>query len=353
VHARRQPPASQRDPPRLRGRVPVNQSSRQHRSNSLAQELGVTAMRSLLLAACSLLAVTPAFAQIRTAPDPTSYIDPSTTPQAARLFERNGLFRVAGGVVLGGRANFVVERAGTTQQVADNALRIEADGNGGATLIYAGATYPIRMPPGLACPLARFTERNGLIAYTATRYLDEDGRRQLLHLGIVHHRIAREFDGTPFEPLLRAADFAPTKPLPATLAQPLIAAVNHINGVNSLIVLASDTDPDWAGSMLNADVQVRYTAYLDPARHTLEMAGVPLRYFWQYGLGGVAEIFSIEALAQNWPAGTGLAAPGAKPGQTDVANFYQSAGLFREMHVADGPAFAEFTERVCAPLVKS
>ena len=313
-------------------------------------------MRSLLLAACSLLALpaaSSAFAQVRTAPDPSSYIDPSTTPQAAQLFERNGLFRVAGGVVLGGRATFVAERGGTTQPIADAALRIEADNNGGAVLAYAGATYPVRMPAGLACPLARFTARDGLIVYTATRYLDEDGRRQLMHLGIVHHRIAREFDGTPFEALLRAADFAPTQPLPAAVSPPLIAAVNRINGVNALVVLASDTDPDWAGSMLNADVQVRYTAYLDPVRHSLEMAGVPLRYFWQYGMGGVADVFSVVALAQNWPAGAALAAPGAKPGQVDVANFYQSAGLFREMHLADGPGFAAFTEHVCAPLARS
>ena len=210
-------------------------------------------------------------------------------------------------------------------------------------LRYAGVTYPVRMPAGLTCPLARFVARDGLIAYTVPRFLDEDGRRELMNLGIVRHRIAHEFDGTPFEPLLRAADFAQTRPVPPAIAQPLIAALNAINGVNSLIVLASDEDP--IGSMLNADVQTRYTAYLDPVRHTLDMSGVPLRYFWQYGLGGTANVFSIEALAQNWPAGAGLS---AKPGQIDVANFYQSAGLLREMHLADAPGFAAFTDRVCA-----
>ncbi len=304
-------------------------------------------MRSVLLAACCLLALSAtAVAQVRTQTDPIAFIDPSATPAAARLFERNGIFRIAGGVVLGGRTNFVVQNGSAAQPIADAAIQLLADGTGGAVLRYSGAEYPVRMPAGLGCPLARFVERDGLIAYTVPRFLDEDGRRELMNLGIVRHRIAHEFNNTPFEPLLHAADFAQTRPVPPAIAQPLIAALNAINGVNSLIVLASDDDP--IGSMLNADVQTRYTAYLDPARHTLEMSGVPLRYFWQYGLGETANVFSVEALAQNWPAGAGLSAPGAAPGQVDVANFYQSAGLFREMHLADGAAFALFTEKVCA-----
>ncbi len=306
-------------------------------------------MRSVLLATCCLIALaakTPAAAQVRTQPDPTTFIDPSATPAAAQLFERNGIFRVAGGVVLGGRTNFVVQNGAANQPIADSAIQLQADAQGGAVLRYAGADYPVRMPAGLGCPLARFVARDGLIAYTVPRFLDEDGRRELMRLGIVRHRIAHEFNNTGLEPLLRAADFAQTKPLPSTLAEPLIAALNRINGVNALVVLASDEDP--IGSMLNADVQTRYTAYLDSVHHTMETAGVPLRYFWQYGLGGAAQVFSVEALAQNWQTGASLSAPGAPPAQVDVANFYQSAGLFREMHLADGPGFAAFTEKVCA-----
>ena len=339
-------PASPRDRARLRRTAPEISGARQIAAHAGPID-GATAMRSALLAACCLPALSlPAFAQVRTAANPASFIDPSATPSAARLFERNGIFRVAGGVVLGGSTAFAAETGTATQPISDSALAIEANGQGGAALRYAGAVYPIRMPTGLACPLARFTARNGLIAYTVPRFLDEDGRRSLLNLGIVRHRIAHEFNGTLFEPLLHAADFAQTTPLPAAIAQPLIAAVNHINGVNSLIVLASDEDP--VGSMLNADVQVRYHAYLDTSHHTLEMSGVPLRYFWQYGLGGAANVFSVEALAQTWAKGAGLSAPGAPPTQVDIANFYQSAGLFREMHLADAAGFAAFTEKVCA-----
>jgi hypothetical protein len=257
---------------------------------------------------------------------------------------------IAGGVVLGGTASFYLERDGTDQPIDPAAVQQVAIADGSVSLVYGGVSYRVGMPAGLACPLARFVARNGIIAYTMPKFLDPASRQEMIRAGLKHHRIAREFDGTVFEPLLHEADFAQTTPLSPAMARMLTSGLNAANGLSGFVINAADTTEKPFGSLINTDAQVRYHVYLLAATQRVEIAGVPLRYFWELDSSGAAGVFAVDEIAQTWPPGTQLtdwSAPGARPTQYDVVNFYQVSGLFRQIHLTQPQAFDAFVESAC------
>ncbi len=300
-------------------------------------------------AVLSLLAA-PAWAQTRIEKQTASFVDPAAGAAAQQLFGRSGYFMIAGGVVLGGTANFYLERNGTDTAIPASAIRLATSHDGDVTLTYAGATYHLAIQAGLACPLAKFTARDGIIAYTIPKFIDPESRHLMREAGLVRHRIAREFDGTPFETLLHAADFAVTTPLPPDIARALTATVNDANGLRDFVLTAADELKKPIGSFINTDAQVRYRVYLIAGTARAEIGGVPLRYFWEMDRGGAAGVFAVDQFAQNWVPGTALTnftATGAQPTQYDIVNFYQTAGLFRQLHQTDAAAFDSFTAQAC------
>jgi len=311
----------------------------------------------LAVSAVALLIAGSAQAQVRVEPDTSSFIDPASGHDAELLFGRSGYFMIAGGVVLGGTAAFYLERNGADQPVPASMIQLTAARGGSVSLTYAGATYQVGMPAGLACPLGEFVARDGIVAYTVPKYMDAQSRQFMLRAGLKHHRIAREFDGTPFEHLLHEADFAATTPLAPKMAHDLTASLNDANGLNGFVIDAADQDDKPIGSLINADVQVRYHVYLMAGRQQVEIGGVPLRYFWELdGNSGTAGVFAVDVLAQNWPAGTrlsDLSAPGAQPTQYDIINFYQVAGLFRQVHMSNPTQFNNFVDQACNKTTQS
>lgn len=304
----------------------------------------------IILAAATCLIAGSARAQVRVEPDTASFVDPSSGPLARALFGRSGYFMIAGGVVLGGTASFFLERDGTDQPIDAASLQPVSNADGSVSLVYGGVSYRVGMPAGLACPLARFVARNGIIAYTLPKFLDPDSRQEMIRAGLKHHRIAREFDGTVFEPLLHAADFAETRRLPPDMAQMLTSGLNAANGLSGFVINAADTTEKPFGSLINTDAQVRYHVYLLASTQAVEIAGVPLRYFWELDSSGAAGVFAVDELAQTWPPGTRLtdwSAPSARPTQYDVVNFYQVSGLFRQIHLTQPQAFEKFEESTC------
>jgi hypothetical protein len=292
----------------------------------------------------------PAAAQVRTEAAPASLVNPATSDATRTLFEHGGLFRVAGGVLPGGHATFLLEENGRDVPVPAADISAVALGDGGMALRHGGTTYAVAMPRGLACPLGQFVARDGLIAYTVPKYMDIDSQAMLVHAGLVRHHFAREFDGTRFEKLLRAADFGVTAPLPPALAQDILDTINHANGIGGLMLAASEEGGSMVGSYLNGGMQVTYRVYLMQGADRVEIGGVPLRYFWAMQPAATAGVFAVEMYAQNWPAGSQLtdwSAPGAQPTQYDIVNFYQVAGMFHQLHDADAARFAGFVDAVC------
>ena len=289
-----------------------------------------------------------AAAQVRTEASPASLVNPADSDGAAGLFERNGLFMVAGGVLPAGRASFFLEEGGADTPVAAKDVQPVALADGAVGLRNAGRTYEVGMPQGLACPLGQFAARDGLIAYTVPKFIDDDAREAMMRADIVHHRIAREFDGTPFVKLLKVADFGATVPLPSPLQEQIIADVNRDNGIGKLVLTAADDSDSMIGSYINTGMQVTYHVYLMPATGKAEIGGVPLRYFWKMEPDSAGGVFSVEMYAQNWAPGTHLSPPGAQPTQYDVVNFFQVAGLFHQLHETDAAGFGSFVNAVCA-----
>jgi hypothetical protein len=310
------------------------------------------ACASAALALC--LLPVEALAQVRTEPAPAALIDPSASAQTRALFERSGLFTVAGGVLPVGHAAFVLEQNGATIPVPATDVRIVSGADGKVALRAGGAEYTVGMPAGLACPLATFVARDGVVAYTVPKYVDQDSRMAMLHAGLVHHRIAREFDGTPFAALLRAADFGEATKLPDALAAQITAGINKANGISGMVIAASDDPAAMVGSYVNSGMQVTYRVYLQARNGRAEIGGVPLRYYWRLEPDGSAGLFAVDMYAQDWAPGarlTDFSVPGSKPTQYDVVNFYQVSALMFQLHESDGADFARFVDQACGKAI--
>ena len=311
--------------------------------------LSTTAAIATVIAAAVALPP-PARAQVREEPQAGAFINPGVSPETRALFERSGIFMIAGGVLPAGHAIFLLEQGGQEASVAASSVQPTLLPDGTPALTANGVTYRVGMPAGLACPLGAFVARDGLIAYTIPKYMDPDSRRALRQAGLAHHHIAHEFDNTAFGPLLRAADFGATVPLAPRMADQITKGINHGNGLNGLIIDASFDLDKLVGSYLNSDMQVTYRVYLQPSTHSVQIGGVPLRYYWNLDSSGVAGVFSVEIYAQNWPAGARLTdfnVPGAVPTQYDIVNFFQVAALFRELHETNPAEFAVFVDQAC------
>lgn len=315
----------------------------------------------LTILALGMALAAPAAAQVRREADTAAMVNPDASPALQSLFARSGLFMIAGGVLPSGHTLFLLERHGADQPVAPGSVRLALLADGTAALTHGGMSYRIGMPAGLACPLGEFVGRGGVIAYTVPRYMDPRSRLAMREAGLAHHRVAREFDGTAFESLLRAADFAQTEPLPPAVASRIAESINESHGLRGMVLNASDDDGPMIGSFINSDLQMTYHVYLMPPAEaksatgatsigTVEIGGVPLRYFWKLDGAGGAAVFGVEIYAQNWPASARLAdltKPGAQPTQYDVVNLYQVAALFRAVHETDAAGFTAFVGQAC------
>jgi hypothetical protein len=303
------------------------------------------------MALAALLAPPALHAQARREARPAALIDDRRAPALAALFGYQGLFRIAGGVVLAGDATYVMERNGTRTPVPAGAVGLSVQPDGTPALVTGGRAYRLEMPPGLVCPLAQFTARGGSIAYTKPRFMNSDLLHALLRAGLVHHRIAREFDGTPFAPLLRAADFGETERLPAAVTQHLLDEINTGNGISGQILDVRENMDALVGSFINTDLQVTYHVYLLPEAGRAEIGGVPLRYYWRAEPGETAGVFGAEIYAQDWPAGARLTdwtRPGAQASQYDVVNLFQVAAVFRQVRASGPDGFQAFVQGACA-----
>lgn len=314
----------------------------------MKKSLNDLARAASLLAGC----LTPfaVLAQVRTEAAPEGLVNPAASAEAQAIFERSGLFMVAGGVVPAGHAVFLLDEDGTNTPVPSASVHPVVLVDGAIGLRSGGATFTVGMPGGLACPLGQFVARNGMVAYTVPKYVDPDSRAAMLRAGVVRHRIAREFDGTIFEKLLKAADFGATEPLPPAVTQQIIGGINESHGITGMVIDATDDLNTMVGSYINSGMQVTYRVYLMPRTGRVEIGGVPLRYFWKMEQDRSAGVFSVEMYAQNWAPGTrltDLAAPNARPTQYDVVNFYQVAGMFAQLHESGAAGFSAFVDQAC------
>jgi hypothetical protein len=197
-------------------------------------------------------------------------------------------------------------------------------------------TYELAMPSGMACPLGRYIARNATIAFTVPSRIDNQffSNNRLVPYKNTNAYIAREFSNTKFADFLKELDLdtSITGPLPNNLRT---ALMNEINSANQ-------THPvSWSESYVNADFHVTYSAYLisKGGRNIVDIAGLPLRYYWSIAPNGKAAINTVHVF--SFPSTErGLLYEGVI--------FFQNAAVFKQFNQDAKSRFTAFTSAACS-----
>jgi hypothetical protein len=291
-----------------------------------------------------------AFAEFREAPY-ESYIDADLSRDFVNLaFGPGGFFSTAGGVVFNGQAKFFLEDSKGQQGISPAQVDLEVGQLGNVYLSYRGLSYQLEIHKGLACPLGRFINRNGLIAFTVPPEVPSSfvaTQTSLLHqaglVAINEGLIANEFKRSGADELLVETDFAETVPLPEKMVARLIQSINAVLGQNRTGI------NDVTGSYVNTDSMVTYQVYLTANDRHVAIAGLPLRFFWDHANDGSAVVQEIEVYSSEWPRGVIVADLIAKDPTTqyDYVTLYQIEGVLRQIKMSNPDSFGRFVKRAC------
>lgn len=307
-----------------------------------------------LFAVCLVSSVVTALAAFREQPY-RSFIQTNATARfATNAFGQGGFAFIAGGVVLDGQAEFYLDENKQMVSAADLALQV--DERQKVYLTYRGVPYQLEAHAGVACPLGKFIIRNGLVLYTVPpdvpKGLEDEQARRITKEGLVRVRmsggfVAKEFENTNFVELLSGSDFAATVSLPKNINEELVQSINDALGKGRR--LAEDLGP--MGSYVNTDSQIVYKTYLLAGTKRVDIAGVPLRYDWDYATDGLALVNSVRAYSTKWrgaPELANLADKNARVSQYDYVTFYQIGGIFRQIFMSNPSSFRSFVDKACA-----
>jgi hypothetical protein len=272
----------------------------------------------------------------------SSFFNPEA-PGTGGLLGSGGPFSWAGGVILRGHAAFYEQSGERATRLSITDLALSSSPDGEVFITRGSEQYQLEVHPGLACPLARFVRRDGLVAYTQPIQVDQTVRDKIRQAGLVsligsEAFIAREFRGTAFERLISSADFFDEESLPAALARRAKQTANQALGSGRSIAIQTN----W---YFNTDMQVTYRTNLVVGTGRADIVGVPLRYYWSFAQDRSGVVDSVKIMAQTWPDGASLST--ASPTQYDWAAFYQAAGVFRQFSLTNRPAFDRFVIAAC------
>lgn len=269
-------------------------------------------------------------------------------------FGAGGVFGIAGGVLFHGQAKFYHEdAAGADTPISAKDVSLVVGDDHSVAIEYLGTPYRFDMHAGLACPLARFMARNGQIVYSKPPFGVSDKTRAAGLVAIPgdeEDMVAKEFSKSHFVDLLSAADYDDNmEALSEELTKKLLQSAGNRSGKSQ--------DSDKADSWLNIDQQVTYKVYLIDASKSVDVSGVPLRYYWKLGGSEVsfledrpASVINVEAYSQEFSDGTTLSdfqEPDVTPTHYDVVSLFQSAAVFRELHLDAPKTFAKFVTGTC------
>jgi hypothetical protein len=315
---------------------------RLHRQGTLNPFERCRPILSLLLV---LLFVCNAAGQIRPA-EVSRYLRPAS--RAARAFFPR-LARITGGVVPKGNVTFYgpartkltpAQMMKLKLVILDREKLRNDEPDFDAVGIRLGANvYRLAVQDDLAYPLMKFIQREGEIAYTLPEDPDADllGRHGLLKVsGYKNHYVAEEFSYGPHTEFLRAVDLrTDTEELPEALK------ARVMKGANAVSARALDFDEAEFESYINTDFEVNYQAYFanSDGGKLVEIAGLPLRYFWVADDLRAPYIDNVEVFAypeEEYDL------------QYRAILFFQTAAVLREFRRFNKPEFNRFMNEVRA-----
>lgn len=274
----------------------------------------------------------------------------------------SGTNRIVGGVLLDGETSFVVESDDGETALDVGSLRLQFD-DGAVFVEHNGVRYLYDMHEALVCPLAQFVRRGGEVAYSIPSDGSDAASDRLRSLGLVQLSgigswVAREFSSSELVLLLHAMDFAEEVQLPSNIENSIR------NRVNSLTGAGNTTSTDWS-SYFNTASMSNITTYLITSNQTVEIAGIPLRFYWVTGSVGRDPVSRVTAFSQDLGSNTltnlsALNLPSVNQlgiahfllsselfDQIDFISAYQSAALFRTFNDQDSTSFSRFSTAAC------
>lgn len=297
---------------------------------------------SLLLV---LLFVCNAAGQIRPA-EISRFVQPASRV-ARGFFPR--LARITGGVVPNGKATFFgpMKAKLTRPQLGQLKLVIldrdklrNGEPDFDAVGIRMGANvYRLAVQDDLVYPMMKFIQRGGDIAYTMPEDFDPD-QQLLKEHGLLEvpydegSYVAKEFSNAVHTQFLRRVDLiTETEALPAALKAQVM------KGANAVGARALGEDEAVYDTYINADFEVNYQVYFanTNGEKLIEVAGLPLRYYWRGEDLDSPYIYDVEVFSY----------PEEKYDlQYRAILFFQTAAVLREFSQFNRPEFNRFMSEV-------
>lgn len=272
---------------------------------------------------------------IRQAPV-SSYVSVGA-PLAMAWFGGGGSFAFSGGVSPQARAVIFYDSDNKKIEVQRLDLNAEATN---VYIAYNEKKFQLPMPLGIACSLAAYIQRGGKIAFTIPERDDSSffSSNGLIPYQDTNAYVAKEFARPEFANFLKDLDLADiTSSMPSNIKRALMNEINSANGVPGGKVI----DPSGWDSYVNSDFHVTYSAYLvwTPNGGAVDIAGLPLRYFWSVQPSGKALIHDVHVF--DFPSSNnGLL--------YNSVLFFQNAAVFGQFKAQDRGKFNLFRQRVCA-----
>lgn len=301
---------------------------------------------SLLLV---LLFVCNAAGQIRQA-EISRFVQPAS--RVARGFFPK-LARITGGVVPQGNATFFgPTKAKLTQPQLRRLKFVVLDGNKlrngepdfDAVGIRLGTNvYRLAVQDDLIYPMMKFIQRGGDIAYTIPEDFDPD-QQLLKEHGLLEvpydegSYVAKEFSDAVHTEFLRRVDLrTETEELPADIKAQIM------RGANAVGAQVVGRDKANYGSYINADFEVNYQVYFANGNKLIEIAGLPLRYYWRGEDLDSPYIHNVEVFSypeEEYDI------------QYRAILFFQTAAVLRKFSQFNRPEFNRFMSEVGAVLAE-
>lgn len=273
----------------------------------------------------------------------SSYIR-SSPHSSARAIMRGGLYAFAGGVIPRGDIIFYDDE--NEKRIPNSELRLNIDPITGRPVVsWKDESYNILIQKSLECPLAQYVQRDTVIAFTIAvvaddpTYLESQGLTQIARGTYIAKDLIKQVN--LLEIIDLSDDVSPIND--ATVKNIILTSMNKMAKESAnLTDLVAPLGATGDGTYVNADFNVMYKGYMTKrnSRSFVDIAGLPLRYYWELSTDKKTPIFTdVETFDFPKSNSQNLLAQ---------ITFFQNAAIFRRFKQSQPQQFENFTKAVCS-----
>lgn len=207
--------------------------------------------------------------------------------------------------------------------------------NGKITLNWRGDSYVLPLQDEMICPVFQFVSRDSYILFTIPVVKQSDEYFTKNNLRKVNGGyVADEFKDPQMISLFENIDlFTVTDDLDPLLEHQIKNDINQRPG-------GGTPAAEQEGTYVNADFHVRYDARLlkHASQNAVDIAGLPLRYYWDIGSDGKAIVTSVQIF--RFPTNE-------QSLQYAAVILFQTIATLRQIRTANPSRFSEVMSRSC------